>query len=74
MLPPPQALEVLTLSVLFDNYKIYLCLFYRPPSSASSIFDTLFSYLECIDTCKLNNFVLLGDFNVNYDNSSHPVF
>ena len=73
MLPPPQALEILTLSVLFDNYKTYLCLFYRPPSSASSIFDTLFSYLECIDTCKLNNFVLLGDFNVNYDNP-HPMF
>ena len=27
-----------------------------------------------MDIYKLKNFVLLGDFNVNYDNPSHPMF
>ena len=35
LFPPPPALEILTLSVLFDNFKMYLCLFYRPPSSST---------------------------------------
>lgn len=78
MFPPPPALEILTLSVLFDNLKciyiFYICLFYRPPSSTNSIFDTLFSYFECMDIYKFKNFVLLGDFSVNYDNPSHPMF
>ena len=53
---------------------ILKCLFYRPPSSTQFIFDTLFSYLESIGACHFNNFVLLGDFNINYDNPSHPMF
>ena len=48
--------------------------FYRPPSSTFSIFDTFYSYLEAINACQLNNFVLLGDFNVNFDNPSHPMY
>ena len=73
-LPSPHSLEILTLSVLCNNFKVYLCLFYRPPSSASSIFDTLFSYLDSIDVCSLNNFIFLGDFNVNFDNPCHPMY
>ena len=58
--PPPPVLEILTLSVLFDNFKMYICLFYRPPSSSGFIFDTLSSYLECIDVCKLTvNLIIL---------------
>jgi endonuclease/exonuclease/phosphatase family metal-dependent hydrolase len=48
--------------------------FYRPPNSHSSIFDTLFSYLDSINVRTRNNFVLLGDFNVNFDNPYHPMF
>ena len=73
LLPPPPTLEILTLSILINNFKVNVCLFYRPPSSYSSIFDTLFSYLECINVCTLNNFIL-GDFNVNFDNPYHPMF
>ena len=74
MPPSPHNLEILTLSVLFNNFKVYLCIFYRPPSSSSSIFDNLFSYLDFINVCSLNNFILLGDFNVNFDNPCHPMY
>ena len=53
LLPPPPALEILTPSVLFNNFKVYVC---HPPSSHSSIFDTLFSYLDSINVYTLNNF------------------
>ena len=37
------------------------------------IFDTLFSYLESIDISQYYNFILVGDFNVDTSNSSHPL-
>ena len=74
MPPPPLGLEILTLSLSFESFKAYFCLFYRPPSSTISIFDTLYSYLESIDICQLRNFVLLGDFNVDYDSPSHYMY
>ena len=69
---PTPPLELLTLSILRDNFKVHVCLFYRPPSSSALIFDTLFSNLESINVGQLSNFILLGDFNVNYFNMSHP--
>ncbi len=36
-------LEFLPVSIRFSNRKLCVCIFYRPPSSASSIFDTLFT-------------------------------
>ena len=58
----------LFLYISLDNFKIHLCLFYRPPSSTQFICDTLFSYLESIGAC------YFSDFNINYDNPSHPMF
>ena len=72
--PDYHCLEILTLSILCHNFRVYLCLFYRPPSSATSIFDTFCSYLESINVCSLNNFVLVGDFNLNFYNSCHPLY
>ena len=66
---PGPNLELLTLSARFNNFKLNLCLFYRPPSSGSYIFDTLASYFESICAGSLTNFIFLGDFNVNYCNS-----
>ena len=70
---PTPPLELLTLSILRDNFKVHVCLFYRPPSSSALIFDTLFSHLESINVGQLSNFILLGDFNVNHFNMSHPM-
>ena len=72
--PSPHNLDILTLSVLFNSFKVYLCIFFRPPSSSSSNFDNLFSYLDFIKVCSRNNFVLSGDFNVNFDNPCHPMY
>jgi hypothetical protein len=52
---PGPNLELLTLSVRFNNFKLNLCLFYRPPSSGSHIFDTLTSYFESICAGSLSN-------------------
>ena len=70
---PTPPLELLTLPILRDNFKVHVCLFYRPISSSALIFDTLFSHLESINVGQLSNFILLGDFNVNYFNMSHPM-
>ena len=69
--PPPQ-LELLALSVRLNNFRINLCLFYRPPSSGSHIFDSLVSYLDSICAGSLSNFIFLGDFNVNFTDRFHP--
>ena len=63
-----------SLCQLFVNFKVHLWLFYRPPSSNAIIFDTLFNYFESIDAGQLSNFILLGDFNVNYANTSNPMY
>ena len=51
--------------------KFIYAFFYRLPSSTTSIFDTLFSYLGSINVC---NFILFGDFNINFDNPCHPMY
>ena len=71
---PTPPLEALTLCTFCNNVKVHLCLFYRPPSSASIIFDNFCTYLDSIQAGRLSNFVLLGDFNVNYDNMSRPLY
>ena len=52
-----------------------MALFYRPPSSPSVVLDNLLAVL-CTHTkpfC-LSNSALLGNFNVNIFNDSHPLF
>ena len=71
---PPPSLELLPLSLSSHNFKLHLCLFYRPPSSPSTIFDTLFTYFQSIDAGHFSNFIFVGDFNVNFDNPSHPLY
>ena len=73
-LPSPAPLELLALSILCINFKVHLCLFYRPPSSNALIFDDLLNYLESINAGQLSNFILLGDFNVNNVNTSNPMY
>ena len=71
---PVPPLELLTLSIQCVSFKVHLSLFYRSPSSNALIFDTLFNYLESINAGQLSNFILLGDFNVNFANTSHPLY
>jgi len=64
-------LELIVVSLLRNNFKLCLSVFYRPPSSPSSIFDTLCDTLLSIDHAYFSNFVILGDFNVNFEPSHH---
>ena len=64
-------LELLAVSLSRNNFQLCLCVFYRPPSSPSSIFDTLCETLLSVPHSYFSNFVILGDFNVNFDVSHH---
>ena len=67
-------LELIVLNVKCLFFKVALGLFYRPPSSSNSIFDTLRTVLcSHINMALLSNFILLGDFNVDVLNASHPL-
>ena len=52
----------------------YAFLFFTdPPSSSSLILDSLFTYIESLNVHQYSNYILLGDFNVNFcshENSS----
>ena len=70
----PFNLEFLSISVTspFLNSILCICLFYRPPSSSVCIFDHLLYTLQLLNpTGYFSTFLLMGDFNVNFYNSSN---
>ena len=74
----PHNLEFIALSVtsalVATCNKLCICLFYRPPSSPVSIFDNLCITLQMVNPPQFSTFLLLGDFNLNFCNSQHPLF
>jgi len=66
VLSGPNSLELFFFLLHNGNCKICLGLLHRPPSSPSSVFDSLYNTLSSLDPSWLSNLVLLGDFNVNY--------
>lgn len=74
--PPGPGLEFVLFSVGSNNfsYKTHVGIFYRPPSSTIDIFDSLQTCLHNANICSFSNFVLLGDFNVNFNNPLHPLY
>ena len=72
----PTNLEFMVISVknLISSQKLHLALFYRSPSSPYSIFDELQVCLENLSVDILQQFILLGDFNVDMLKTSHPLF
>ena len=73
VLSGPAELELIIVSLCKSGFKLCLGVFYRPPSSQSSIFDNLCETLLTVDQVYFSNFVLLGDFNVNFCNT-HPLY
>lgn len=71
---PSSPLELISFSIRFFDAPILICVFYRQPSTNRHIFDKLCSYLQSIGANRFANFVCLGDYNVNYDDVSHPLF
>ena len=70
----PLNLEFLLVSVQCAHFRLILALFYRPPSSSTVYFDCLYSVLESIHHSYFSNFVLVGDFNIDFCNPSHNLY
>ena len=70
----PSNLEFFAVSIRCLNHKLCLGIFYCPPSSPSSIFDTFSQSLETLDISQFSNFVCVGDFNIDFNNSSHHMY
>ena len=72
----PFDLEFISVSLLSRSSfgKFCLCLFYRPPSSPVSVFDNLCRTLQIVNPVDFSNFLLLGDFNVDFCNPEHHLF
>ena len=66
-------LEFMLVSLCNSISKLCIDLLYRPPSSLASVFETLYFHLLEINVNSISNFVLLGDFNVDYNNSISPL-
>ena len=72
-LPSHPCLELLTVTLHYNNHRKCLSLFYRPPSSSAvEILSSLHSYLELINIPQFTTYILIGDFNINFYNRIHP--
>ena len=71
---PSHGLEIISLTVSNGIGKVCISVFYRPPSSPSLIFEDLFLYLQSLNIPEFCNYILLGDFNVNFCNYTHPFY
>ena len=61
-------LEFLILSIYNNSSKLSIGLFYRPSSSPIEVLNKFCTTLECLDTSRFQNFILLGDFNIDFYN------
>ena len=70
--------ECIILSVFcasrLNSPDLTIALMYIPPNSCQSLFDTLFCTLCNLDVSMFSNFVLLGDFNIDYFCTQSPLF
>ena len=67
-------LELLSVVVHQGSCKVCISVFYRPPSSLSFVLDSLQSYSESLFIHQYTNFILLGDFNIDFCNPVSPLF
>ena len=65
-------LELLMIKIAFQSISLFVGVFYRPPHIADSLLN-LHTALESLNPTCFRYFVLLGDFNVNLLDQSHPL-
>ena len=70
----PCNLELLAVCLDNKSCKCCLCLFYRPPCTAPSIFATLFDVFVTFKFSLYSHLIFIGDFNVDFCNQYHPLF
>ena len=51
--------------------KFCIAIFYGPPNSDVNYFDTFCDVVENLDIVNYSNFILVGDFNIDYLTTSH---
>ena len=68
VLPKCDGLEFLSAVVSNGSCKVCIALFTDPPSSSPLILDSLCTYIEGLNVHQYSNYILLGDFNVNFLN------
>ena len=73
-LPLHPLLELVTVTLYYNKFKFCISLFYRPPSSSLDVMYMLQNYLELINIPTFNCFVLIGDFNINFLDTSVSFF
>ena len=66
--------ECVIVSIQLGHCKVCVCLLYRPPNSSNDFFDNLYDVLCTLDISLFSNFLLLGDFNIDFLLQSHPLF
>ena len=54
--------------------RLCLCVLYSPPSVTQLVLQQLFIFLQKINPCLYSNFVLVGDLNVNFLDSSSSLY
>jgi len=76
LLSGPNELEFLAVSLCSPNSTRNHCiaLLYRSPSCPVSFFDNFCNALHFLNPSRFTNFTLIGDFNIDFCNSSHPYF
>ena len=67
-------LELLPVVIHHLGFKFCISVFYRPPNSSEHIFDTFCNVLASLNISVFSHFVLVGDFNVNINNTSHHLY
>ena len=65
-------LEFLPLSLRFLDHKFCIAVFYRP--QVLRLIYILFHSIECIDISQFLYFHLVGNFDVNMSDPSHPLY
>ena len=70
----PLDLEFVLVSVQCSQFKLSLAVLYRPPSSPVSYFDNLYSVFESFNSSLFHNFVIVGDFNIDFCNASYVLY
>ena len=58
-------IELLILELTLNSRKLSCALFYRPPSSDSSVLHQLDDALDVLPPIKTRSFLILGDFNID---------
>lgn len=71
----PDNLELLGLTLYNENNSRFcLCVLYSPPATTHLVLQQLFIFLQKLNPSLFSNFVIIGDFNVNFLDSSSCLY